>query len=81
MDHHQFDEELLSKATTAILKTRDGLLRAAVPNPLGSYAFINDVSEEMNAALRRHKQLMKEYPRNGEGIEAAAQNLGAPQWR
>lgn len=71
MDHHQFDEEILAKATTAILKTRDGLLRAAVPNPIGSCTFLNDVSaEEMNAALRRHKELMKEYPRNGEGIEA-----------
>ncbi len=71
MDHHQFDEELLAKATAAILKTRDGLLRAAVPNPIGSCTFLNNVSaEEMNAALRRHKLLMKEYPRNGEGIEA-----------
>ena len=71
MDHHQFDEDVLAKATTAILKTRDGLLRAAVPNPIGSCTFLNDVSaEEMNEALRRHKELMKEYPRNGEGIEA-----------
>ena len=71
MDHPQFDEDLLEKATAAILKTRDGKLRAAVPSPLGSCVFINDVeAEELNAALRRHKKLMKEYPRNGEGIEA-----------
>lgn len=71
MDHHQFDEELLQKATAAILKTRDGKLRAAVPNPLGSCSFLNDVSaEEMNEALHRHKELMKGYPRNGEGLEA-----------
>ena len=71
MDHHQFDEEILAKATAAILKTRDGLLRAAVPNPIGKCTFLNDVSaDEMNAALRRHKELMKEYPRNGEGLEA-----------
>lgn len=71
MDHHQFNEDLLVKATAAILKTRDGKLRAAVPNPLGSCTFLNDVTaEEMNEALRRHKQLMKEYPRNGEGLEA-----------
>jgi 3-dehydroquinate synthase len=71
MDHHQFDEDILSKATAAILKTRDGLLRAAVPNPICQCTFLNDVSaEEMNGALRRHKQLMKEYPRNGEGLEA-----------
>ncbi|KAF5872346.1 putative 2-epi-5-epi-valiolone synthase protein [Botrytis fragariae] len=71
MDHHQFDEEILEKATAAILKTRDGKLRAAVPNPLGSCTFLNDVSaEEMNQALHRHKEIMKEYPRNGEGLEA-----------
>jgi 3-dehydroquinate synthase len=71
MDHHQFDEDILAKATAAILKTRDGKLRAAVPNPIGSCTFLNDVTaEEMNEALRRHKQLMKEYPHNGEGLEA-----------
>ena len=71
MDHHQFDEEILDKGTAAILKTRDGKLRAAVPNPIGSCTFINDIEiEELNAVLRRHKQLMREYPRNGEGLEA-----------
>lgn len=71
MDHELFDEDMLDKATKAILKTRDGLLRAAVPNPIGTCVFLNDVSaDEMNAALRKHKELMKEYPRNGEGLEA-----------
>ncbi|PYI33480.1 putative 3-dehydroquinate synthase [Aspergillus indologenus CBS 114.80] len=71
MDHELFNEEILDKATQAILKTRDGLLRAAVPCPLGSCKFLNDVTnEEMFAALRRHKELMKEYPRQGAGIEA-----------
>lgn len=71
MDHELFNEEILDKATQAILKTRDGLLRAAVPSPLGSCEFLNDVSEgEMTQALRRHKELMKEYPRQGAGIEA-----------
>ena len=71
MDHHLFNEEILAKATAAILKTRDGLLRAAVPNPIGQCTFLNDVSAgEMNAALKRHKELMREYPRNGEGLDA-----------
>jgi 3-dehydroquinate synthase len=71
MDHELFNEEILAKATAAILKTRDGLLRAAVPSPLGSCKFLNDVTdEEMAAALRRHKTLMMEYPRHGAGIEA-----------
>ena len=71
MDHELFDEDMLDKATKAILKTRDGLLRAAVPNPIGTCVFLNDVSaEEMNKALRRHKELMKEYPRQGAGLDA-----------
>ena len=71
MDHPQFDEAILHKGTAAILKTRDGKLRAAVPHPIGSCIFLNDVgAEEMNAALRRHKQIMQDYPRHGEGLEA-----------
>ena len=71
MDHPQFDEEILDKGTAAILKTRDGKLRAAVPNPIGTCIFLNDVEpKELNAALLRHKKIMREYPRNGEGIEA-----------
>ncbi|KAI9840265.1 MAG: hypothetical protein M1837_001800 [Sclerophora amabilis] len=71
MDHHQFDEHILDIGTAAIKRTRDGKLRAAVPNPIGSCTFLNDVSlEEMKSVLRRHKNIMSEYPRNGEGIEA-----------
>lgn len=72
MDHHQFDGPLLEKATAAILKTRDGMLRAAVPiSPMGKCVFLNDVShEEMCQALEVHKKLMKSYPRHGEGLEA-----------
>ena len=71
MDHELFNEDILEKATAAILKTRDGMLRAAVPNPLGSCTFLNDVTaDEMNAALRRHKEIMKQYPRNGAGLDA-----------
>lgn len=71
IDHPQFDEDVLERGTQAILKTRDGKLRLAVPHPLGSCTFLNDVSrEEMIRALRAHKQLVKEYPRRGEGLEA-----------
>lgn len=71
MDHHQFNEEILDQGTKAILKTRDGLLRAAVPSPIGSCVFLNDVTmDEMFTALRKHKEIMKNYPRNGEGLEA-----------
>jgi 3-dehydroquinate synthase len=71
MDHPDFNEEILDKATQAILKTRDGKLRAAVPNPIGTCTFINDADhKELCTVLKRHKELMKEYPQNGEGIEA-----------
>ena len=71
MDHAQFNEEILDKGTKAILKTRDGKLRAAVPSPLGSCVFLNDVfMDEMVAALKKHKQIMKGYPRQGAGLEA-----------
>ncbi|KAI9807378.1 MAG: hypothetical protein M1833_000122 [Piccolia ochrophora] len=71
MDHPLFDEKMLEDATASIKKTRDGKLRAAVPHPIGTCVFLNDVEgEELNAALRHHKQLMKEYPRHGAGIEA-----------
>lgn len=71
MDHHQFDEDILDKGTAAIMKTRDGKLRAAVPHPLGSCVFINDLDpEEMHSVLRTHKEIMKQFPRNGEGLEA-----------
>ena len=71
MDHELFNEELLAKATAAILKTRDGLLRDAVPSLLGSRKFLNDVTdEEMAVALRGRKSLMKKYARHGAGIDA-----------
>jgi len=71
IDHKDFNEEVLKKATQAILKTRDGKLRLAVPNPLGSCTFVNDVEdEELAEILRKHKAVVKEYPREGLGLEA-----------
>ncbi|KAI0972871.1 Dehydroquinate synthase-like protein [Xylaria arbuscula] len=89
IDHPQFDDQVLDKGTAAILKTRDGSLRLAVPSPLGSCTFINDAhSQELRGALRKHKSLAKTFPREGAGIEAyvdssdtgysdlAAENIG-----
>lgn len=71
MDHPLLTEELLKKGTEAILKTRDGKLRAAMPVPLGGCTFLNDVTEkEMGEALRKHKEVCMAFPRNGEGIDA-----------
>lgn len=71
IDHPQFDEHVIDKGTAAILKTRDGKLRLAVPNPLGSCTFLNDVSqEELLLVLKKHKGFVKSYPREGAGLEA-----------
>jgi 3-dehydroquinate synthase len=72
MDHPAFDGPLLEKATAAILRTRDGKLRAAVPvTPLGKCVFLNDVShDEMCTALTEHKRIVANFPRGGQGIDA-----------
>ncbi|KAI1816629.1 2-epi-5-epi-valiolone synthase [Poronia punctata] len=71
IDHAQFDESVLERGTAAILKTRDGLLRLAVPSPLGTCTFVNDATEqELREALHAHKALAATYARGGAGIEA-----------
>lgn len=71
MDHDLFDEVLLAKGTDAILKTRDGKLRGAIPCPIGQCVFLNDVTQsEMDKALQTHKEICKKYPRGGAGVDA-----------
>ncbi|KAM7189755.1 hypothetical protein V8F33_009894 [Rhypophila sp. PSN 637] len=71
IDHDQFDDQILDKGTDAILKTRNGLLRLAVPSPLGSCVFVNEVSkQELREALKVHKRICASYPRAGAGIDA-----------
>ena len=61
---------LLEKATTSILQTRDGLLRAAVPSPVGRCDFLSDLSTaELVEVLGLHRELCRSYPRAGEGVE------------
>ena len=60
--------ELLTKATNSIIQTRDGALRAAVPHPIGSCLFLNDVAApELDKILGVHKELCRGYPRGGDG--------------
>lgn len=71
LDHPMLESNLLWKATQSIILTRDGLLRAAVPQPIGVCSFINDLTrEELDAALQEHKQICATYPRSGAGIDA-----------
>lgn len=70
LDHPLMDEELMWRATQSIILTRDGLLRAAMPKPIGNCFFMNDLTrEELAAAISEHKQLCQNYPRGGEGVE------------
>lgn len=70
LDSEYLTPELLRAATTAILKTRDGMLRAAIPAPIGRCIFLNDVStEELAEVLLLHRKLCLDYPRGGDGVD------------
>jgi 3-dehydroquinate synthase len=62
--------ELLHKATDSITQTRDGLLRAAVPRPIGTCWFVSDLTaDELDRALAQHREACRGYPRGGNGEE------------
>lgn len=70
LDHPLFDEALVWRATESIKLTRDGLQRAAMPRPIGTCSFANDLTQqELAEALQEHKQLCATLPRSGEGVE------------
>lgn len=71
LDHPLLDSDLLWYATQSITMTRDGLLRAAMPKPIGECFFVNDLTrEELDAALNDHKRISATYPCAGAGIDA-----------
>ena len=68
LDSPHLTPDLLKQATEAIMQTRDGLLRAAVPRPIGTCHFINDLTlDEISQALDAHRITCRIYPRNGLG--------------
>ncbi len=68
IDSPYLTPELLWKATESISRTRDGLLRAAVPNPIGTCSFINDLTrDELTEILAIHQEICRDYPRGGAG--------------
>jgi demethyl-4-deoxygadusol synthase len=68
IDSSYLTPQLLWKATELIGQTRDGLLKAAVPHPIGSCSFINDLTKaELNEHLTIHKEICRDYPRGGDG--------------
>ncbi|BBX67252.1 sedoheptulose 7-phosphate cyclase [Mycolicibacterium psychrotolerans] len=71
LDSEYLTPELIERATAAILRTRDGILRAAVPDPIGTCRFLNDVTvDELVDTLTLHKKLCAEYDRGGDGVDA-----------
>ncbi len=70
LDSDYLTSELLSEATSSILKTRDGILRAAVPDPIGACRFLNDVTTaELADVLTLHKKICLDFDRGGEGVD------------
>ena len=70
LDHPLLDEELLWRATESISLTRDGKQRAAMPKPIGTCVFANDLTrEELASAVAEHKEICQNYPRGGEGVD------------
>ncbi len=68
IDSPYLTPELLWKATTSISRTRDGLQRAAAPQPIGSCVFMNDLTRpELDQALTVHRDICQQYPRQGDG--------------
>jgi demethyl-4-deoxygadusol synthase len=72
--------ELLRKATDSIVQTRDGLLRAAVPRPIGRCHFMNDLTaDELDQALAAHQEVCRSYPRGGAGEDMFTTPAAAPR--
>ncbi len=70
LDSPHLTAELLEEATASMLKTRDGLLRAAVPDPIGQCHFLNDLDvSELTDALTLHKKVCLGFDREGAGID------------
>ncbi|CAF0749960.1 unnamed protein product [Adineta steineri] len=71
LDHKLFQIELIWKAMRSIMLTRDGHQRAAMPYSIGQCIFLNDLThDELESILREHKEIVKVYPRSGDGLDA-----------
>jgi len=71
IDHPLYNDDVIEKGTAAILKTRDGALRLAVPAPLGQCKFVNEYTDDdLKRVLKLHKKHTAQYPRAGAGLEA-----------
>ncbi|MER7433397.1 sedoheptulose 7-phosphate cyclase [Pseudonocardia alni] len=70
VDSPYLTPELLTEATESITQTRAGLLRAAVPKPIGTCHFVNDATPaELTAALAAHKEVVADLPTAAGGVD------------
>ena len=73
IDSPHLTPELLGEATESITQTRGGLLRAAVPRPIGTCAFLNDLDlDELTRSLEAHRELCQGHPRQGDGVDMSS---------
>ncbi len=78
LDSEHLTAALLRDATESIVQTRGGLQRAAVPRPIGTCFFVNDLTaDELEEALMAHRRVCRIYPRDGQGEAAAVQDRAA----
>ncbi|ACU38114.1 sedoheptulose 7-phosphate cyclase [Actinosynnema pretiosum subsp. pretiosum] len=78
LDSPHLTPELLRAATESIVQTRDGLQRAAMPRPIGTCCFVNDLTEsELLDGLAAHRELVARYPRGGAGEDVRVTRSGA----
>lgn len=70
IDSPYLTPDLLAEATASIIKTRGGLLRAAMPDPIGACRFVNDLgTDELIEALAVHRRICAGYARGGDGCD------------
>jgi demethyl-4-deoxygadusol synthase len=74
LDSPELTPALLHRATEAILQTRNGSLRAAMPRPIGTCFFVSDLTgEELERGLAEHRRIVSRYPRGGQGEDMFTQ--------
>ncbi|CAN5545215.1 3-dehydroquinate synthase [soil metagenome] len=70
LDSPHLTPDLLRTATGSILQTRNGTLRAAVPNPIGECRFVNDLTvDDLVDLLGVHRKVSAGFPRGGAGLD------------
>ncbi|WP_433786181.1 sedoheptulose 7-phosphate cyclase [Actinomycetospora sp. CA-101289] len=71
LDSPLLTPDVLRRGTEAILQTRGGHLRAAVPRPIGTCHFLNDLGvDELAETLEAHRAICRDLARDGLGVDA-----------